>query len=102
MAPEYLTSVNGYVAANLLLPADVFSLGYLIYAIIEQKEPHCDSSLVDIVRLTSSGSPLKLTNPDWTKLWRFIVEGCWKFNPSERLTADEIVDEIHFARINHL
>ena len=92
MAPEFLNSSSGEVDANVLLPSDIYSLAHLVYAVMEQHEPHENASLSQIVSSTMSGNPLTPTHSNWPKSWKKLVKQCWNCNPSQRPTIEEFCD----------
>jgi len=92
MSPEFLNSRSGQIQADQLLASDMYSLGHLIYAVMELKEPHEDRSPAEIIKFAMSGRPLKITPKNWTSGLFSLVEKCWGINPANRPTIDHFVD----------
>lgn len=93
MAPELMESEK-VLADTTLLKADVFSFGYILWAIYSNVEPYDGSSEADIQRsldatrrkgfFSSTGkTPLKISS-SCPRLWKQVMTACWQYAPAER------------------
>jgi len=101
-APEILDIKSDFQA-----PSDVYAYGVILWELVTLEPPGStrgkDSKEIRISLLREAGDESKrvhalydrvkkLNEDKFPPLWREIMEGCWKFNPKERLTMAQIVD----------
>lgn len=93
MSPEMIK--NGEITTEVLLPSDIFSFGVVIYNLLTNVTPYSVEikhlRLASLQNFLNSGKRLRL--PDSIPSWfRCLINLCWKQNPDERPTIDDIVN----------
>lgn len=93
MSPEMLKIDD--VTTEVLLPSDIFSFGVVVYNLLTDKMPYSDEiddlNVNSLSKFLNDGKRIKL--PDSIPSWfRALIQLCWKQNPDERPTIDDIVN----------
>jgi len=98
MAPELMPSEFPFTSDSIEpaaygLSADIFSFGYVAWEILSRRLPYY--ALKDVRSLLhavlSGGRPPVPLCPD---RYQRLITSCWKENPSQRPTAEELVKEL--------
>jgi serine/threonine protein kinase len=86
MAPEAIGELK-YSSES-----DMWSLGVTIWELITRQDPSKQMPLVDLaIAIRDSGFHPRV--PSWAPEWlKQILDGCWRKNPDERITTDEIIE----------
>jgi hypothetical protein len=86
MAPETLTNLS-YSRRS-----DIWSLGVTIWEIISGLDPSQQMDLVTLAKEIRDNGFHPFIPPFIPEYLVEIMEGCWQFNPRERLSLDEILE----------
>ncbi len=71
--------------------SDVWSFGVVMWEIFARDIPYKNASLVDIANgVLENGSTLAI-DASWPEVVKEVLAGCWKLNPNERLTMEQIL-----------
>ncbi|KAF8313734.1 kinase-like domain-containing protein [Amanita rubescens] len=77
---------------NKTMKTDVYAFGCLYYVTFFNTIPFQGRNNFQVVRLVTGGMrPTRLESPRMEDNTWNLIENCWKFNPSERLTMEQIV-----------
>ena len=101
MAPEHLLTKQ-VATDDLLLKADVFSYGCLLFELITGSPPFKDlpmgaiaASIMDAQR---KGNPFPLEVPSYPVLLSKIIASCWDWKPARRPSFDQIIQNFKFSK----
>jgi serine/threonine protein kinase len=89
MAPESLKD------AIFTVKSDVFSYGVVLWEIVTYAEqPYQGLDNEDVLLFISGGGTLRRPNENCSDKMFDIMTRCWKFDPKERITFTEIIEEL--------
>lgn len=86
-APEVLIN-DEYTKAG-----DVYSYAMLLYELFTKKRPFSDISYIQFLLSAEKGTRPEIT-ADVPEIYRELIENCWKKEPEERLTFDQIASQL--------
>lgn len=86
MAPEVIMEGTSYD-----VKADIWSLGITIYEIATGNPPYCDKEAMRAMQLITKSKPPRLDGLQYTPLLKEIIALCLDENPTERLSADDLL-----------
>lgn len=86
-APEVIVSTE-YTKAG-----DVYSYAILLYELFTKSEPFNNLSMFQIFRSVGNGTRPEIT-ADIPEIYKELIENCWKQEPEERLTFDQIASQL--------
>jgi tRNA A-37 threonylcarbamoyl transferase component Bud32 len=78
--------------------ADVWSLGMTIYAVAYVSLPHAGVPEADLKARVRAGQVPELPD-ECNPLLREILEGCWKLDPAERITALQVAEKLNMLAL---
>jgi serine/threonine protein kinase len=92
---DTLAGTPGYVPLEILtreghsFPADVFSLGCVIYELMTGKPPFYHKDIIELRKMLETQDPPSIEG-NYSRILKFIVMEMLKKNPDERITLKEI------------
>lgn len=69
---------------------DIFSLGVIMYALMEDV-PYKNLTITEIIVASTEKKYIPKVKSKSTK---YLIESCWNYNTKERLTASQVIDEV--------
>lgn len=97
MAPEVITAKEGQLC-RYGPPADVFSLGVVLWEVMSGCEPYEGLSSAVVLARVSRGE-IRPTVPAWCPAdFADVLRKCWAQSPGDRLSAAAVVDALKACR----
>jgi serine/threonine protein kinase len=72
---------------------DIYSFGVVMYEILERRIPWQESNIADVIIKVTNGQQLEISSKVNKNLIN-IMRKCYEFNPKNRITIIELIDEL--------